>query len=97
MKLTTLFVFAAFFSMLASNTGYSQRLTLNEQNTSIVKVIDKIEAMSDYKFIYNTKFVDLNRTISIQLKDASIETVLGALFNKTSTAYQILKTHTNHS
>ena len=91
MKLTTLFVFAAFFSMLASNTGYSQRLTLNEQNTSIVKVIDKIEAMSDYKFIYNTKFVDLNRTISVQLKDASIETVLGTLFNKTSTAYQILR------
>ena len=91
MKLTTLFVFATFFSMLASNTGYSQTLTLNEENTSIVKVIDKIEAMSEYKFIYNTKFVDLNRIVSIQLKDASIETVLSSLFNNTSTAYQILR------
>ena len=91
MKLTTLFVFATFFSMLANNVGYSQTLTLNEKNISVVRVIDKIEAMSEYKFIYNTKFVDLNRTVTIQLKDANIETVLSSLFKNTSTAYQILR------
>ena len=89
MKLTTLFVFATFFSVLASNIGYTQSLTLEEENTSIVKVIDKIEAMSDYKFIYNTRFVDLNRKVSIKLIDANIEQVLTILFMNTSTAYQI--------
>ena len=91
MKLTTLLIFATFFSVFASNKGYAQKLTLNEQNTSIIKVIDKIETMSDYKFIYNTKFVNLNRTISIEIEDASIETILNKLFDNTTTTFEVLR------
>ena len=88
MKLTTLFVFATFFSMLASN-GYSQAITLEEENITIAKVIDKIEATTKYRFVYNTKFVDLQRKVSIKLKKASIEKVLINLFDNTNTAYKL--------
>ncbi len=91
MKLTAIFVFATFFSMLASNNGYSQAITLEEENITIVKVIDKIEATTKYRFVYNTKFVDLQRKVSIKLKDASIEKVLINLFDNTNTTYQILR------
>lgn len=91
MKLTAIFVFATFFSMLASNKGYAQSMTLEEENTAIIKVINKIEATTKYRFVYNTKFVDLQRKVSIKLEDASIEKVLTSLFDNTNTTYQILR------
>ncbi|WP_299557367.1 TonB-dependent receptor [Seonamhaeicola sp.] len=91
MKLTVLFVFASFFSMLASN-GYSQAITLDVENTTVRKVIDKIEVTSKYTFVYNTRFVDLNRRVSITVEDVPIETVLSKLFDGTKTSYELLNT-----
>ncbi len=91
MKLTAIFVFATFFSMLASNKGYTQTITLEEENTAIIEVINKIEVSTKYRFVYNTKFVDLQRKVSIKLKDAGIEQVLATLFDDTITSYQIVR------
>ncbi len=89
MKLTVLFVFCSFFSLLAS-TGYSQSITLDVKNTRIERVIDKIEIASEYSFVYNTKFVDLKRKVSINVKEASIENVLTWLFNGTKTSFEVV-------
>jgi TonB-linked SusC/RagA family outer membrane protein len=91
MKLTVLLVFTSFFSMLAS-TGYSQVITLDAKNTAVEKVIDKIEVTSKYTFVYNTKFVDLHRKVSINVKDVLIETVLSKLFDGTKTSYEVIDT-----
>lgn len=91
MKLTTLFSLISFFSMLA-NTGYTQTITLNVVDTPVSQIIDKIEATSEYRFVYNTKFVDLRRRVSIKVEDVSIENVLSNLFNNTSTSYKIRNT-----
>lgn len=91
MKLTVLLIFSCFFSLLAK-TGYSQTITLNIQNESVSEVIDRIEASTEYKFVYNTKFVDLNRKISIKVKDEKIEKLLAAIFNKTTTAFNVINT-----
>ena len=88
-KLTVLLVFTSFFSMLASR-GYSRSITLNVQNTTIEKIIDKIEVTSKYTFVYNTKFVDLHRKISIKVKDVLIEKVLSKLFDGTKTSYEVI-------
>nr|WP_308991019.1 TonB-dependent receptor [Mariniflexile sp. KMM 9835]MDQ8210574.1 TonB-dependent receptor [Mariniflexile sp. KMM 9835] len=91
MKLTTLFSIISFFSMLA-NTGYTQTITLNVEDAPISKIIDRIEATTEYRFVYNTKFVDLKRKVSIKAEDVNIENVLNDLFKKTSTSYKIINT-----
>jgi TonB-linked SusC/RagA family outer membrane protein len=91
LKLATLFLFATCFNMLASSKGDTQTITLEEENTPIIQVVDKIEATTNYRFVYNTKFVDLQRKVSIKLEDASIEQVLAALFYNTNTSYQIIR------
>jgi TonB-linked SusC/RagA family outer membrane protein len=91
LKLATLFLFATCFNMLASSKGDTQTITLEEENTPIIQVVDKIEATTNYRFVYNTKFVDLQRKVSIKLEDASIEQVLAALFYNTNTSYQIVR------
>ncbi|MFG6685769.1 TonB-dependent receptor [Mariniflexile sp. HNIBRBA6329] len=91
MKLTTLFSIVSFFSMLA-NTGYTQTITLNVEDTPVSQIIDKIEATTEYRFVYNTKFVDLKRRVSIKVEDANIENVLSNLFSNTNTSYKIRDT-----
>ena len=56
------------------------------------QIIDKIEATSEYRFVYNTKFVDLKRKVSIKVEEVNIENVLKDLFNNTSTSYKIRNT-----
>ncbi|MEN3324737.1 TonB-dependent receptor [Mariniflexile soesokkakense] len=91
MKLTTLFSIVSFFSMLA-NTGYTQTITLDVEDTPVSQIIDKIEATTEYRFVYNTKFVDLKRKVSIKAEEVKIENVLYDLFSNTSTSYKIRNT-----
>jgi len=91
MKLTTLFTIASFFTMMA-NTGYTQTITLDVENVSVSQVIDKIETTTAYRFVYNTKFVDLKRKVSIKVEDELIENVLNNLFGKSNTSYKIRDT-----
>ncbi|TYA74528.1 TonB-dependent receptor [Seonamhaeicola marinus] len=88
MKLTTLFVFASIFSMLAKS-GYSQSITLDVKNETVAKIIDKIEATTEYRFVYNTRFVDLKRKTTLKAERTSIEDVLHSLFNNTNTTYKV--------
>ncbi|AUP78936.1 TonB-dependent receptor [Flavivirga eckloniae] len=88
MKLTSLFVFASIFSSLA-NTGYSQPINLDVKNETVAKIIDRIEATTEYRFVYNTRFVNLKRRISIKANNKPIEGVLNDLFRKTQTTYKV--------
>ncbi|WP_052825718.1 TonB-dependent receptor [Neotamlana nanhaiensis] len=91
MKLTAIFIFTSIFSMLAK-TGYTQNISLNVENVTVSQVIDNIESKTEYRFVYNTKFVDLNRKVSIKVKDEKIEKILSNLFHNTSTSFKVRNT-----
>lgn len=91
MKLSVLFMFAAFLTMQA-NISYGQRtkVTLNLTNVSISQLVDNIENSTEFKFIYKIRDVDLNRQVTISVKEELIENVLERVFRKTSTSYSII-------
>ena len=53
MKITLLFIFLTFFTLQAE-TSYSQRknVTLDFKDVTVEKVLNTIEASSDFNFIY---------------------------------------------
>jgi TonB-linked SusC/RagA family outer membrane protein len=55
----------------------------------VEQVIDEIEANTEFKFIFNTKTVDLNRKVSINVRKASINRVMELLFSKEGIGYEI--------
>lgn len=94
MKLTTVFLFAV-LTVTHANDIYSQKIkvSLNEKNMPVGKIIEKIEIATDFRFVYNIKSVDLERAINIKAKNENIETVLKSIFDKSNTDFKISGTH----
>lgn len=90
MRITLLFMVVLFFQLQASNS-YSQsaKISLNLKNTSVEKVLQTIEEKSDYYFLYNSKLIDVDRKIDIQVKDESIASVLNRLFDIGTVDYEV--------
>ncbi len=90
MKLTGLLLLVSTFLMAYSYTGYAQKeITLQVKDGKISEVIDAIEATTSYAFVFRVDAVDLDRKVSIQVKNKDIESVLGMLFDHTMTLYRI--------
>ena len=89
MRLTTLFLIV--FSLNISATVYSQntKLSLDVRNQSIKEVLYLIENQSDFRFIYESGKINLEKKVSIQAKEQTVETVLKRLFEQEGVQYEI--------
>ena len=94
MKLTTLLLITTLFGLYANDSNAQKtKVTLNVEDVSVRKIIDKIESSTDFKFIYKTKDVDLEHKISLRAKNEYIEKVLKSLFSNTNTVFKVRGTH----
>ncbi|MFS4416672.1 TonB-dependent receptor [Maribacter sp. 2307ULW6-5] len=93
MKLTTLFLLTTMLGLHA-NDSYSQtaKVSLDLENVTVRQVIDEIQSSTKFKFVYKTRDVDLERTVSLKVDKQNIETVLEKLFSKTATIYKVRNT-----
>jgi TonB-linked SusC/RagA family outer membrane protein len=91
MRITVFLLFAGFLSLIA-NESYSQRTKLNVHysNTSLEKVLDAIENQSEFFFLYNEKLIDVQRKVTIRVKDTGVDEVLNQLFAGTDIQYSIV-------
>lgn len=92
LKLTTLLILVAMFNIRASTYAQKTKVTLELNNSTIEKVIETIEQKTDFRFIYKLNDIDLDRTVSISVKDQSIYVVLDKLFKGTATEFKIRDT-----
>jgi iron complex outermembrane receptor protein len=88
LKLTTLLLLVAIFNVKA-HTYAQSKVSLELNNSSIEKVIETIEQKTDFRFIYNVNDIDLDRTISINVKDQPINSVLDRIFKGTPTGFKV--------
>lgn len=90
MKLTTFLLLISMVSAFASKS-YSQTktLSLNMENTSVKEVLEAIEEQSEFYFMYSSKIVDVNRNVSVEVRNKKIEQVLNELFAGTDVDYTI--------
>lgn len=74
-----------------SHTMFSQDMhfSFNEKKTPIVKLIQKIEDGSKFRFFYNESLVNLEQPVDIMIENGSIQNVLEMLFNGTDISYKI--------
>ncbi|WP_202183042.1 TonB-dependent receptor [Chitinophaga solisilvae] len=90
-KLTGLLIFGGFLQVSATTFAQDKISELHAENKSVRDVFKLIENNSSYRFFYNENFADLNRTVSIDVKNKRIGDVLGMMFSSASVTYRVLE------
>ncbi len=90
MKLTIFILTLSILSSFAAQT-YSQttKLTLAENNSTLLNVLRAIEGQSEFKFFYNEK-IDVNKTVSVEVNEKSVIEILDNVLANTTVKYKVL-------
>lgn len=70
-----------------SFAAYSQ-ITVNLKDLSLRASLKKIEQVSSYKFFYNENLPELDRKVSLNVKNATVEQVMNQLLNGMELTYK---------
>src|SRR5665647_598641 len=87
-----LFIIAISVSQLFAVESYSQnaRVNLNIANQSVKSVLGEIQNQSEFFFMFNSKIVDVERRVDLQVENEKINQVLDKLFAGTDIAYTVV-------
>ncbi len=69
----------------------NQQLTLYEKNTSIEKILQKIEAQTGVSFSYSSKVINSKHRIDIEVEHKSLEVVLKQLEHLAAVEFKVMK------
>lgn len=90
MRLTAFIFLISTFSLLAGGS-YSQntRISLNLKNVQIKEVLQRIEDNTEFFFIYNNQFIDVEKTVSISVEKQNVLDVLNQIFTDQQAEFQV--------
>ncbi|KIC92707.1 hypothetical protein OI18_21495 [Flavihumibacter solisilvae] len=74
-----------------SAKAFTQPLTITLQDASLDKVFHEIKKQSGYLFIYSNKQLENTSTVSISVKNATLEHVLDLCFRQQPVTYKIVE------
>jgi TonB-linked SusC/RagA family outer membrane protein len=90
MKLTVIALCLTVFQGFALIThGQSAKVNLKMENISIKQVLRLIENQTNFFFIYNGKFVNVERKVDVNIENQSINDALIEIFTGTDIKYEI--------
>ena len=80
-----------FLAIHVSATVYSQqtRLSMDLKSVTIRNILRQIEDQTEYKFIFQSERLDVDRKVSIKVEQESVETILDQLFKREGIDYVI--------
>lgn len=87
MRLTTAILIVTIMQVSAATFG--QRVTLNEQKSSIESVLKKIRTQTGYDFLFERRLVLDAGLVDIKLTNATLDEALKTLFSKLPLTYNI--------
>lgn len=91
MKLTTLFILLLVIHVSANSYSQATKFKLKLTEKTVKDVLIEIEAQSQFHFLYNDEFTDLNRIVSVNTDDAKVEEILDQVFENSSITYKIME------
>lgn len=93
MRITTFLLWACLFCSYAE-TSHSQnaRISIHKNKVPLEEILNEIENQTDYLFIYNNQ-VEVNRKMSVQVKNKPVSETLTRLFEGTGIRYVLEGTH----
>ena len=93
MKLTLILSCILSVSVSASTYSQNTRMNIDIENQPIREVLKTIENQSKFRFFYNDEFSDLNKTVTLALKDKTIDEILSVVLYKAELSYKVLESN----
>jgi TonB-linked SusC/RagA family outer membrane protein len=91
MSICVILLFAVFQLNVKNLCAQSASLSFSLENTTIERILDKIEGETEFSFLVLDKSIDLNKTVdNISANKESIDLVLNKLFKNTDIQYRII-------
>jgi len=90
MKLTSIFILLGLMSYASVTYSQSARLTFESKNATIESVFKQIEALSEYKFAYNSTKLDVDKKISLKVENQTIDAILSRILGSADFQYKIV-------
>lgn len=87
MKSVTILLLA--FSLKASAGNFSQEITLTLNNAPLEKIFKEIQKQTHYRFVYTKEDLEISKKVSLEVKKASLESVLELCFRDQPITYNI--------
>lgn len=89
LKLTFFLLLASILSVHAN--AYSQRtkVSLNFENATMQQVLEEIETITDFKFVYTNTEIDADQRVSVTAENEKLSSVLKRLFQQTDISYKL--------
>ncbi|NLB27301.1 MAG: SusC/RagA family TonB-linked outer membrane protein, partial [Bacteroidales bacterium] len=78
-----------------SASVYSQttKLSLDMRNAKVAEVLDAIESQSEFRFAYSPGFIDLDRKVTVKLRDKTIDESLKEVFAGADVEFSVYDRH----
>lgn len=81
------------FSFAGTANLQDVKVSIVRNNVRLEKVLNEIESQTDYLFFYNDKLVDVDRLVTLNVKNKPLQEVLSILFRNTDIRYTVEKSH----
>lgn len=91
MRLTLYLTVLTIFQVSASAFSQSGKLTVEVTNKPVKEIFKEIQSKSDYRFFYSDDMIDLEKTISINIKSQSVEKILTEVSSLTGIKFKVLE------
>lgn len=76
--------------LYAGTPSNQESISLHVESKPLYSVLEDIEKRSSYTFLYNDKDLDLNRMVTVSVRNYSISNILSLILKATATQYTIL-------
>ena len=87
--MAALFSLAMPAQLFATQYSEQTRLTISANNQTVKEILYMIEGQSDFRFIYESGKVDLDKRVTVNFKNQSVEAILDNLFGNAGIQYEI--------
>ena len=83
--------FMLFACLQVGAKGVAQNVSLNENKTSLEKVLKKIENQTGYTFLYESKLLEKASPVTLKVNGVSLEEALNLCFKGQPLTYKIFE------
>ena len=92
MKLCSLILLIS-LTTASAKTSYSQttKFTLDLERVTVKQLFDKIESSSEFIFVYYDNIIDLNKEVTINANNETVEEILDQAFKTTDNTYKVFE------